>query len=367
MFTNQNKLSNHLFFMRLALFQARKNLGNTKENPSVGCIITKNNLVISAGCTGINGRPHAEHNAIVYSRKNLKDSQMYVTLEPCSHHAITSPCIEKIIKKRLKRVFFSVSDPDLRSYKKSKSLLNKENISVNKGVYQNEVKNFYRSYFKSKKSPLPFVTCKLAISKDHFTIVKKNKWITNNYSRARAHLIRSYHDCIITSSKTIIADNSRLTCRIDGLNNRSPSRIILDNKLNIPLKSNIIKEASKYRTIIFYNKFNKKKIAQLKKLRVKLFKISRDENNNLDLHKVLVKAKSLGFYRILVESGMKLINNFLNKNLIDDFNLFISNKKLEKRGKAKITNDLKLFLMKKKSYIEKVNLFGEKLIIYKIK
>ena len=121
MFINQNKHTNHTFFMKLALAQAQKNLGNTKKNPSVGCVITKNNSIISIGFTSINGRPHAEQNAIYLSKTNLK--------------------------------------------------------------------------------------------------------------------------------------NSELTCRIDGLKNRSPSRIILDNKLKISLNSKIIKEASIYRTIIFYNRF----------------------------------------------------------------------------------------------------------------
>ena len=94
----------------------------------------------------------------------------------------------------------------------------------------NETNSFYKSYFKSKKVYLPFVTCKLAVSKDFFTINKKKKWITNKFSRGRVHLMRSNHDCIMTSCKTIIKDNPILTCRINGLENRSPSRIILDNK-----------------------------------------------------------------------------------------------------------------------------------------
>ena len=239
-------------------------------------------------------------------------------------------------------------------------------ISVNKGAYANELNLFYRSYIKSKRNLLPFVTCKLAVSKDFFTINKKNKWITNKFSRARVHLMRSNHDCIITSGKTIIKDNSKLTCRIDGLKNRSPSRILLDNKLKIPLNSKIIKEASTYRTIIFYNKSNKKKINQLENLNVKSFKISLDIEKNLDLGEALIKAKQLGFYRIFLEAGMKLAINFLHKNLVDDLKLFISNKNLGRNGMCNIKKNLKLILKDKKSINEKVNLFGDILITYKI-
>ena len=126
MFINQNKHANHSFFMRLALAQAQKNLGNTKENPSVGCVITKNNSIISIGFTSINGRPHAEQNAINLSKTNLKNSELYVTLEPCSHYGKTSPCTKSIIKNGIKKVFFSINDPDLRSYNKSTKLLRRK-------------------------------------------------------------------------------------------------------------------------------------------------------------------------------------------------------------------------------------------------
>jgi len=366
MFINQNKHTNHTFFMKLALAQAQKNLGNTKKNPSVGCVITKNNSIISIGFTSINGRPHAEQNAINLSKTNLKNSELYVTLEPCSHYGKTSPCTKSIIKNGIKKVFFSINDPDLRSYNKSTKLLRRKKISVNKGTYANELNLFYRSYIKSKRNLLPFVTCKLSVSKDFFTINKKNKWITNKFSRARVHLMRSNHDCIITSSKTIIKDNSELTCRIDGLKNRSPSRIILDNKLKISLNSKIIKEASIYRTIIFYNKSNKKKIKRLKNLNVKSFKISLDVEKNLDLGEALIKVRQLGFYRIFLETGMKLATNFLHKNLVDDLKLFISNKNLGRNGMCNIKKNLKLILKDKESINEKVNLFGDKLITYKI-
>ena len=179
--------------------------------------------------------------------------------------------------------------------------------------------------------------------------------------------MRSSHDCVISSSKTIINDNSRLTCRINGLIDRSPSRIILDNKLKIRINSKIIKEANIYRTIIFYNKINRKKIILLKKLRIKTYKIPLDNNGNLDLKESLIKAKKLGFSRIFVETGTKLTTNFLNKKLVDDFKLFISDKNLKRNGSGNIKKYLELTLKNKKKIIEKVNLSGDKLISYKIK
>ena len=112
MFTNQNKNIYHNYFMNLALNQARINLGNTKLNPSVGCVLVKNNNLISAGSTNFNGRPHAEFNAINFSKNDVKNSDLYVTLEPCSHYGKTKPCVKTIIKKKIKRDFFSKNDPD---------------------------------------------------------------------------------------------------------------------------------------------------------------------------------------------------------------------------------------------------------------
>ena len=176
MYTNQSKSVNHLFFMQLALTQARKHLGKTKENPSVGCVITKKNSLIGVGVTSLGGRPHGEQNAITFSKTVLKNSNIYVTLEPCSHYGKTPPCTKKIINKKFKKVFFSVNDPDIRSFNRSKFIFNRADITVKKGILSRELNNFYRSYFKSKKGFLPFVSCKLAISRDFYTISKKNKW-----------------------------------------------------------------------------------------------------------------------------------------------------------------------------------------------
>ena len=100
MSTNQNKNEENKFFMKLALQQAQNNLGNTRDNPSVGCVIAKNGKLIAVGNTSQNGRPHAETNAINFSKKTLKKSDIYITLEPCSHYGKTKPCVQEIAKKK---------------------------------------------------------------------------------------------------------------------------------------------------------------------------------------------------------------------------------------------------------------------------
>ena len=186
MFTNRIKQESHNYFMWLALQQAIKSLGNTKLNPSVGCIITNGKNVISAGHTSFNGRPHAERNAINSSRISVKNTYLYTTLEPCTHYGITPPCTNLIIKKKIKKVFFSIKDPDTRTFDKSTAKFNKRGIKVLKGFNSKEINYFYKSYIKYKKSNLPYVTCKVAISNDFFTINKKKNSLQINFQEGES-------------------------------------------------------------------------------------------------------------------------------------------------------------------------------------
>ena len=364
---SQNKNQNHTFFMKLAFLQAKRNLGNTKENPSVGCVIINNKHVVSAACTGLNGRPHAEYNAIKSFKKKFKNLDLYVTIEPCSHYGKTPPCVNMIIDKKIKRVFFSIKDPDKRSFDKSTKIFKKNKINVKRGFYSKEISDFYRSYIKSKKDNLPFTTCKIAVTKDFFMINKKKKFITNEYSRGRVHLMRSMNDCVITSSTTVINDNPRLSCRINGLLNRSPSRIILDRNLKIPLNSKLLNEANSFQTIIFFNKENIDKTRLIKKKGIKIYKIPLNDEGNLDLRKALHKVKNLGFNRIFLECGPKLSINFIKSMLVDDLKIFVSNERIGLDGEGNIKKELNPLLKGKKKIHESVNLFGESLLSYKMK
>jgi len=367
MFTNKNNLKTKNYFMSLALTQAQRSLGNTGKNPSVGCVIVKNDCVVTSGHTSINGRPHAEQNAIQTSSHDLKDGEIYVTLEPCSHYGKTPPCVNKIIRNKIKKVYFSIYDPDLRSYKKSIKQFKKKKIAVNNGILKSKTNKFYKSYIRSKKKDLPYVTAKMAISKDFFTCNKKNRWVTNNYSRGRAHIIRSKNDCVLTSYKTVLKDNPRLTCRIKGLESRSPDRIIIDKKLQIPLTSKILRSYNNESITIFYYKSDKKKISYLKKINVNLIKVDLNKTGDFDLKNILIKIKKLGYSRILLESGVKLTSNFLQKKLIDEFYIFVSSYNLNKNGSSSFKNTMKKHFSKKKFYVPKVNLLGDKLISYRMK
>ncbi len=208
----------HIENLALAFELAKINLGSTKENPSVGCVVEKNGSIISSGHTSINGRPHAEYNAL-NKKVNFRNSNVYITLEPCSHYGKTPPCTNIIKRKKVKKVFYSIDDVDERSKNKSKKILGKKNIPIVKFFLKKKGNKFYESYHRLKKNKLPIIDVKLALSKDYFTINKKKKWITNEQSRKLSHFLRTQYNALLSTSKSINNDNSLLNCRINGLEN----------------------------------------------------------------------------------------------------------------------------------------------------
>ena len=325
---------NHNFFLNLAFQLAEKNLGQTEKNPSVGSIVVKNNTVISSGLTSVTGRPHAEFNALD-KIKNTKGSTLYTTLEPCAHQGKTSPCTNIIIKKKIEKVYYAFEDPDKRTYKKAKKILLKKGI-IAKLIRSKKYKNFYKSYFINKKFNIPFISAKIAISKDFFTINKKDKWITNIFSRKIAHLIRSRHDGLLSTSKSINHDNSLLNCRINGLDNYKPALFIID--LNLKLKKNLLlnKILKKRITYLITYKSNIKKAQIYKKKGYKIILIT-SLKNKIDFIFLFKKLYKMGYSRVLVESGLSFFNTLIKNGLINELYIFKTNKKLKKNGKNNST------------------------------
>jgi diaminohydroxyphosphoribosylaminopyrimidine deaminase / 5-amino-6-(5-phosphoribosylamino)uracil reductase len=349
-------------YIKLAFEQASINLGSTKMNPSVGCVIVKNNSIISSGRTSFNGRPHAEANALK-KKINFKNSDLYVTLEPCSHYGKTPPCIKNIIDKKLNKVYFSINDTDRRSKNLAYKKLQDAKIKVKKSINKDFAKKFYKSYFLQTSEQLPFIDAKLAISKDYLTINKKKKWITNNQSRKIGNFLRSKYDCLISTSKTINYDNPLLNCRIEGLKAKSPAVVIVDRMFKIKRNLKIFRNID--RKIFIFTQINDEaKKKYFKKIGVTIVKINKKKDLKKNLLEIFFFLKKHGFNRILIESGITYINEVLRYSLIRNFFLFKSYSNLKRNGK----NNTKLNLVKKlKTTIKnkvKINLNGDSL--YKI-
>ena len=318
------------FYMEIALDLARSRHGLTGSNPSVGCVIVKNDKIISIGQTSFNGRPHAESNAIKNSFEDLKGSKMYVTLEPCCHHGLTPPCTDAIIKSRISEVIYAVTDIDKRVRNKSFKILKSKKIIVKKGLLKSKIESFYLPYFFNRKKKLPFVTGKVAISKNNIIYSKTQKKITNSYSDQFTHMLRYQNDSLMISHKTLNKDNPKLNCRLKGFEKFSPKRIILDNKLNSKINSYIIKSSNNKNTIIFYNKANKLKISKFKKKGIHLIKSRIDRNNRFDIKLILKKLHNYGCRNLLIEGGDKLTNSLIKNKIFNKFYLYKSPKKLSK-------------------------------------
>ena len=317
-------------YMELALSLASARHGLTGENPSVGCVIVKNDEIISIGQTGFNGRPHAEYNAIKNSNETLDGSTMYVTLEPCNHYGKTPPCTKKIIKNKIKEIIYSVDDVDKKVKGKSFKILKSNNIVVKKGLLSKEVVNFYEPYFFNRKNKMPFVTGKIAVSKNNLIFSKGTKRITDTHSDKLTHFLRYKNDSLMISYKTLNKDNPKLNCRLDGQHKFSPKRIILDNNLEMKISSYIFRTANKDNTVIFYNKADKTKVLIFKKKGIQLIRSNLLKNENFDIKSILKKLYILGCRNLLVEGGNNLSKYIIKNKLFNQFYLFRSPKKLSK-------------------------------------
>ena len=367
MSTKKDKFSlKDQLYMELALDLAKARDGHTGTNPSVGCVIVKNDEIISIGQTSIKGRPHAEFNAIKNCNENLKDSKMYITLEPCNHYGKTAPCTNLIIKSKINEVIYSIKDIDKRVHGKTYKILSSKNIKVKTGLLKNSVTQFYSSYFYNRKKKLPYVSGKIAISKNNLIYSKGNKRITNVLSDKFTHYLRYKNDSILISYKTLNKDNPKLNCRLKNLKNFSPKRIVLDNKLNLNDKSYLLKTANVDNTTIFYNEADRLKVNKFKKKPVNLIKSNINYDQKFDVKIIFKKLYNLGCRKILIEGGNELTNYLLKKKLLNEFYLFKSKKKLSKLVEYKEFNGLKIL---KQTYKNKLNLksnFGKDTItLYK--
>jgi diaminohydroxyphosphoribosylaminopyrimidine deaminase/5-amino-6-(5-phosphoribosylamino)uracil reductase len=360
MSTKKDKFSlKDQLYMELALDLAKAREGHTGTNPSVGCVIVKDDEIISIGQTSLGGKTHAEFNAIKNCNENLKDTKMYITLEPCSHYGNTPPCTNLIIKSKINEVIYSIKDIDKRVCGKTNKILSSKKIKVKTGLSKNKIKLFYSSYFFNRKKKLPYMTGKIAISKNNLIYSKGNKRITNTLSDKFTHHLRYKNDSIMISHKTLNKDNPKLNCRIKNLKKFSPKRIVLDNELNLNVESYLFKTVDKDNTIVFYNEANKSKIIEFKKNKIHLKKSNINSDKKFNIRIIMKKLYNLGCRKILIEGGNDLTNYLLKKRLFNEFYLFKSNKKLSKLVEYKEFSGLKILKQTYKNRLMLKSNFGK--------
>ena len=306
------------YFSELAFSLAKLNKFTTGPNPSVGCVVTNlTNDIISVGTTSINGRPHAEHNALSRLTSNTK-KRIFVTMEPCSHFGKTPPCTGIIKKKNVKEVYYSYIDTNpivngngVNQLKEKKILVSRINSSD---------KNFYKEYDYSVKSKVPYVTSKLALTKNFSTILSGKKYFTNNQSLKFAHLLRYINDSILVGKNTFLKDIPKLDCRLLGLGKFSPKIFVINPDLSIRAEHyNLYKK----KITIFHASNNLSKIKKYNNY-FHLIKLKKLENL-IDVSSILKTIYSHGCRRLLIEGGLKTLECFKKNNYINKYHFIFSN------------------------------------------
>ena len=358
-------ISNHLKFINQAHQIASKNLGKTFPNPSVGCLICKNNQIISKAVTSSTGRPHAEETALKKAGKQAKGATMYVTLEPCFHSSQNGSCTDQILRSGIKQIVISCIDQDPRTKNKSVKKLKRNKIKVITGISKDRTISINKFFFKSLKKKKPFTKVKMAISSDEKIAWSnyKSKWISNSKSRSYAHSLRAKSQAILTTSKTIIKDNPRFTVRKKNTIIKNINIVIIDKNLKLPLNAKLLNNLHDKRVIIFTSKKNLKS-QKLKQLGCEIIEM-RLENNKLNLKKLFTYLYRLKISDLLVEAGGILFADLLKNNLIDEIHLFKAPIIIGKKGIPVIKgNDLKNI---KKKLLETIKFDDNLYFKYEIK
>ncbi|MGI6443329.1 MAG: bifunctional diaminohydroxyphosphoribosylaminopyrimidine deaminase/5-amino-6-(5-phosphoribosylamino)uracil reductase RibD [Synergistaceae bacterium] len=310
------------FYMKIAIDLANIGTSTTSPNPKVGCVIVRDGKIIGQGSHLIFGEAHAEVNALINAKNDIKNSTVYITLEPCSHQGKTPACAKMLIEKNVSRVVVGMIDPNPMVNTQGLKMLQKKGIDVTTGILEKECRWLNRGFLRSIKLKRPWVTIKVAMSIDGKIALSdgSSKWITTATSRQKVHILRSENDAILTGVGTILADNPELTVRL--VQGNSPIKVIIDRELKTPLEANIFKEG---KILIFTSKKAPiKKIKQFKSRGVCIEIIDSSPENQIKL--ILNKLCEYGINYLLVEAGAKITSAFLSAKLVDEVSLFISPK-----------------------------------------
>ena len=326
--------------MRTALVLARRGLGNVWPNPSVGCVLVREDLdgrIVGRGWTQPGGRPHAETEALRRASKLAQGATAYVTLEPCSHIGKTEPCAVALLEAGIKRVVASMADPDPRVSGKGLSQLKTAGIKVSAGLLKREAEELNAGFISINKASRPLVTLKVATTIDGYVASRTgdSQWITGIKARRYGHIMRARHDAILSGIGTIEADNPMLTCRIKGLEHQSPIRVIMDTHGRLASSSAIVMSADKV-PVWRYRGANRAPLLALPKVDDISSPIEPD--GRLMISSVISDLVDRGITRLLVEAGPKLTTAFLKSGYVDRIHWYRSSGIMGEDGKAVITS-----------------------------
>ncbi len=330
-------------FMRAAIALARRGLGRTWPNPSVAALVVDESVeppvMRGRGRTSPGGRPHAEANAVAEAGEAARGATLYVTLEPCarrSQRVFGPSCTEIILASGIRRVVIGAADPSPFASGEGTAALRAAGIEVITGICEAEAREVTRGHCLRVSSHRPFVTLKLAQTKDGFagTADRKPVAITGAEAQAHVHRLRSVHDALVTGIGTVLADDPRLDVRLPGMADLSPMRVVIDTKGRLPPGARILSEAAAAPVVILSAK-DRNHFASLLNQSVsdanpsasgtgeliEILGIPKGEDGHLDLAAALGALAARGITRVMVEAGPTLSNAFARAGFIDRLEL----------------------------------------------
>ena len=306
--------------MAAALGLARRGLGSVWPNPSVGCVLVSQGRVVGRGRTARGGRPHAETEALAQADYLARGATAYVTLEPCSHHGKTAPCAEALVAAGISHVVAATHDPDPRVSGRGLARLREAGITVETGLLQDEADELIAGFRCRTETGKPLVTLKIAATLDGRTATHRgeSQWITGEDARARGHLLRAQTDAIMIGSGTAQIDNPLLTCRLPGLEDRSPLRVVVDGRLSLPLTSKLVASAEATPLWLITRTGNPpERLTALVDCGVEMIEVDPTPEGTVDLDSALKELGARGLTRLLVEAGGHLAAALLHRQLVD--------------------------------------------------
>ena len=306
--------------MAVALRLAGRGLGQTWPNPAVGCVVVRDRRVVGRGWTQPGGRPHAEVEALKRAGGQALGATAYISLEPCAHYGRTPPCTMALLHAGIRRAVIAARDPDPRVDGRGIEQLRQAGVEVTVDVRRAEAEALNAGFFRRVRDGRPLVTLKLASSLDGriATRTGQSQWITGEEARARGHWLRATHDAILIGSATALADDPALTCRLPGLERRSPVRVVLDGRLRLAPTSSLARSARDVPVWLLTRRPAARTPARtLTGLGVEVIEAGTGPDGRLDLGEVLGVLAARGITRVLVEGGARLAAALLRGRLVD--------------------------------------------------
>jgi diaminohydroxyphosphoribosylaminopyrimidine deaminase/5-amino-6-(5-phosphoribosylamino)uracil reductase len=315
-------------FMAIALALGRRGLGNAWPNPAVGAVIVREHaaepIIVGRGWTQPGGRPHAETEALARAGDGARGATMYVTLEPCSHQGRTPPCADALVAAGIRRVVTALEDPNPEVAGRGHARLRAAGIAVDVGEGAEQARRDHAGHIRRMRDGRPHVTLKLAVSADRKAgfAGRKPATITGEAARDRVHLLRAQSDAILIGIGTALADDPLLTCRLPGMEARSPVRILLDATLRLPPASRLVQTAKETPLWVFTGQAaDDSREEALRRSGVEVIRLGA-AGGRLDLAAALRLLAERGITRLMVEGGPTVAASFIDADLVDEAALF---------------------------------------------